>query len=311
MSDSETQRLRPLVGKYIQQHAEPVDEERAQGLLGGALNRWKETMWDREGVMSRHDGSDLRNDELRLPKLPRGQRSDATRDDPLIHVSPSDIANHAILTFHNLMRGFDSMVVSDARDEMRLHLSAEYVMIRALIEAACTAVWVLGPDESDERITRSMRLRRNELAFAKRLTKVYNEQAELVDDDATAAQMAFVNGQLQDLKVMARTAGRSWSAVEKNLSPSDIVLGAGEYVADLGPAMTFWYWSTASSIAHAELGNMHQLADMRFIGVDVRDAPIVNAEPSAASIWKHFEAVLHMINSAHALWNKRAGERPA
>ena len=167
--------INALVGRYIQQHAEPVDEDRAQRLIGGALNSWKDNMWDRDGVMSRHDGSDLRGDELRLPKLPRDQRSEATRDDPLIHVSPSDVADHAILTFHNLMRGLDSMVISDGRDKMRLHLSAEYVMIRALIEAASTVLWVLGPDSSDERITRSMRVRHKELAFTKKLTKVYSD----------------------------------------------------------------------------------------------------------------------------------------
>ena len=270
-------------------------------------------MWDRVGVMSRHDGSDLRIDELRLPKLPRDQRSEATRDDPLMNVSPPDIADHSISTFHNLMRGFDSMVISDARDELRLHLTAEYVMIRALIEAACTALWVLGPDDSDERITRSMRLRHNELAFAKKLTKVYNDHTDtdLVDEDATKAQMDFVNGQLADLKVMARAAGRSWSSIAKNVAPSEIVTDAGEYVSELGPAMAFWYWSTASSIAHAEQGNTRQLADLRFVGVDVRNSPIAHAEPSAASIWKHLEAALQMVNSAHRLWNRRAGEASA
>jgi len=297
-----------MVGKYVQRHAEPVEEERAQRLIGGVLNGWKRDMWDRDGVMSRHDGSDLRNDERRLPRLPRDKRSAATLNDPLTHTTPSEVADHAILTFHNLMRGFDSMVMSDDRQELRLHLTAEFVMIRALIEAAGTAVWVLGPTGSDERITRSMRLRHSELNFAKRLTKQYNEHAEYVDDSATKAQMDFVNGQIADLKVMARAAGISWSAVSKDIGPAAVAAGAGEYVPELGKAMAFWYWSTASSVAHAEQGNTRELADLKFIGIDARDSPIAYAEPSAATIWKHLEAAIHMVNNAHRLWNLRAGE---
>lgn len=294
------------VGSYIYRHADDEAEARAQRLIGGALHGWMQTMWDRDGVMSREDGSDLRGDELRLPKLPLDGRSEATRNDPLTHTSPGELADHAILTFHNLMRGLDSLMVSDDRETIRLHLSAEFVMIRALIEAAASAVWLLGPNSSDERITRSMRLRFTELDYSKKLTKDYSRLAGLTDDESTAAQVDFVNGQLSDLRQIARNAGISWPSVSKLVGPAKIVQEAAEDVPGLGPAMAYWYWSTASSIAHAEQANMSQLADLRFIGVDVRNAPVAHAEPSAASIWKHLEAALTLIGRAHELWNMRA-----
>lgn len=306
MEESRSRLLASLVGAYIQRHADDDEEERAQRLIGGALHSWKKNMWAREGVMSRKDGSDLRHDELRLPKLSVERRSEATREDPLTHTSPAQLADHAILTFHNLMRGLDSMMVSDDRETIRLHMSAEFVMIRALIEAAAAAVWLLGPSDSDERITRSMRLRFTELDFAKRLTKDYNLLEEPADEEATKAQMDFINGQIADLRLTARDAGISWSSVSKLVGPAKIVQGAADFVPELGPAMAHWYWSTASSIAHAEQGNMSQLADLKFIGVDVRDSPIAHAEPSALSIWKHLEAALTMVRRAHELWNMRA-----
>lgn len=294
------------MGTYIQRHADEEGESRAQRLIGGALHGWMKSMWDRDGIMSREDGSDLRKDELRVPKLAFDRRSEATQDDPLTHVSPGQLADHAILTFHNLMRGLDSMMVSDDRETIRLHLSAEFVMIRALIEAASSAVWLLGPPSSDERITRSMRLRFTELDFSKKLTKEYNHLAASIDEGATAAQVEFVNGQLADLRQTARDAGISWSSVSKLIGLAKIVQGAAEYIPELSPAMAHWYWSTASSIAHAEQANMNQLADLKFVGVDVRDSPVAHAEPSAVSIWKHLEAALAMIACAHALWNARA-----
>lgn len=304
---SDSQRPRGLpVGSYIQRHADDEAEARAQRLIGGAMHGWKESMWDRDGVMSREDGSDLRGDELRLPKLSLDRRSEATRLDPLTHTSPGQLADHAILTFHNLMRGLDSLMISDDRETIRLHLSAEFVMIRALIEAAASAVWLLGPNSSDVRITRSMRLRFTEIDFSKRLATEYQRLANSTDDDATAAQVDFVNGQLADLRRTARDAGISWSSVSKLIGPAKIVQEAAEDVPDLGPAMAYWYWSTASSIAHAEHANMSQLADLKFIGVDFRNTPIAHAEPSAASIWKHLEAALTLVARAHELWNMRA-----
>ncbi len=307
MTDSAAERLAHMTGRYIQQHAEGPKEDEALGRIAGALKSWREQMGDRSvGIMSRHDGSDLRGDELRVPKLPRERRSRATQNDPLTHVAPSELADHAIGTFHNLMRAFDSMVVNDERTEMRLHLSAEFVLIRALIEAATTALWLLGPDDSDERILRALRLRYDELLHSRNLTTVYNKYADIADDDAAQAQEAFISGQIDDLAEVARSADIAWAEVKKRPGPKLIALEAGEFAPELGPAMTFWYWSTASSIAHAEPANLYLLADLRFIGVDVRDQPVAHAEPSGAAIWKHLEASILLIRHAHRFWNLRS-----
>lgn len=234
-------------------------------------------------------------------------------------VSPSQQADHAILVYHNLMRALDSMIVSDDRSEMRLHLSAEFVMIRALIEAAGTALWVLGPDTSDERVVRSLRLRYTELSFSRKLASTYTGLAsgpshtttqatatEALLQGALQAQEAFVDGQMTDLMKMASVAGIERSLVTKAVPPSKIASEAGLYVPALGQANSYWYWSTASSVAHSEPSNIQTLADARFIGVDVRNRPIAHFEPSAVAIWNHLNAAHAMIEQAHQLWNRRA-----
>ena len=299
-------RFAGLVGAYIQRHGDDVSEEQAQQNIGGLLNGWKDAMHSRDGVMSRDDGSDLRGDELRLPKLSVEERSAATKTDPLWHVTPAHQADNGIQTFHNLMRAFDSMVLGDDRTQMRLHLSAEFVLIRALIEAANTAVWVLGPDDSDDRVARSLRLRNSELSYSRKLAIKFSELAGPDTQDALDAQDEFVSGQLTDLATMARKAGIEVSRVVKSVSPGTIASEAGIYVPDLGSALGYWYWSTASSIAHGEPANMRELADMTFIGVDVRDEPIAQVDPSAVAIWKHLKVAHDIISVAHALWNRRA-----
>lgn len=309
MSIPRPHRFAGLSGRYLQRHGDDVTEEQAQRKIAGFLNGWKEAMDGRDGVMSRVDGSDLRNDELRLPKLTLAERSSATKQDPLWHVTPSHQADHAILTFHNLMYGLDSMVLSDDRSRMRLHLSAEFVIIRALIEAASTAVWVLGPDDSDDRITHALRLRHNEIAYSRRLAIKFAELAGPGHEHALAAQEEFVDGQLQDLATMASKAGIDVSKATKPVAPGTIASESGTYVNGLSPALTYWYWSTASSVAHGEIANTSELADMKYIGVDVRDQPVAHIEPSAVSIWNHLKVAHELISEAHQLWNMRAAKR--
>ena len=119
MSNHRSHQVADLVGKYIQRQGTEVSEDEAQGLISGLLESWKKQMGDRDGVMSRPDGSQLRYDELRVPKLLVEDRSIQTREDPPRNVSSAHQADHAIQTYHNLMRGFDEMVVSDDRETLR------------------------------------------------------------------------------------------------------------------------------------------------------------------------------------------------
>jgi hypothetical protein len=204
------------------------------------------------------------------------------------------------------MRALDSMVVSDDRTELRLHLTAEFVIIRALIEAATTAVWILGPEGGDERIARSLRLRHMELSYSRKLSIKFAELTDSDVEEELQAQEQFVGGQLSDLMTMASKAGIETRDVVRSVSPGTIAAEAGGYVPELGSALCYWYWSTASSIAHGEPGNITGLADMRFIGIDARNEPVAHVEPSAVAIWNHLNVAHEVIREAHALWNRRA-----
>lgn len=298
--------LAARVGQYIQRQADEDTEDAAQGKILGLLNGWRKAMANRDGVMARNDGSDLRVDELRVPKLEKERRSSQTRDHPPEHVTAPEQADHAIGLYHNLMTGLDAMMVDDDRTGLQLHLTSEYVVIRALIEAATTALWILGPDNSDTRVERALRLRHDELMYSKNLAKNYARYSHALDGDEYREQEKYVTGQVIDLKTLTVDAGLDFTKVAAKLSPSTIAAEGGVYVPELGGAMTYWYWSTASSLAHGEPSTMRTLSDMKLIGVDHRNALIAHVEPSAMSILQHLEAAHALITKAHQLWNERA-----
>jgi len=309
-SEAQLAELSALVGRPFQRHGNDAAERAALQTLGGSLNRWKTEMADRTGVMRAADDSDLRLDELRVPKLRPEDRSTETKKNVLNFVKVADRADHAIGNFHNLMGAFDSMVVNEARDELTVHLSAEYAIIRALLEAVSAALWVLGPDDSDTRVLHALQMRFSELQFAKKLPKRF---AELNGDDPkefATPEIKFIDGQLQDLKKITSNAGLDWGDVAKETSPSSLIIGGAMYAPDVGSAVAFWYWSTASSLAHGEPSNMTELSDLSLIGVDFRNEPVALAEPSLVSILAYFKVTITLINAAHALWNRRAGSPP-
>lgn len=304
-----THRFAGMAGKYFQRHGNDESEDRARDDIGRLLEGWKKSMWGRDGVMARNDGSALREDELRVSSLRRAERSAATQEDALNYISPGMRADYAIGMYHNLMYGLDAMLLNDARTDLRLHLGAPYVHIRALIEAATTALWILGPASSDARILNTLRLRHDELNFSRRLADGYSKHAGVNDKDAQDAakeQGKFVDGQLADLETITRKAGLPYKSVQISASPGYVAAEGGMFAPKVGKALAFWYWSTASSIAHGEPNNINMLADMKFIGVDHRDQPVADVEPSAVSVWNHLSVANELITRAHALWNIRA-----
>lgn len=272
--------LASAMGQYLHRQVNEDDEQRAQSRIVGLLNGWRDAMGGREGIMSRNDGSELRGDELRVPPLPEARRSLHTKEHPLEHVTAPEQADHAIGMYHNLMIALDAMVMHDGRNRMRLHLTAEYVMIRALLEAASTALWILGPDDSDTRVTRALRLRHDELKHSMNLARTFARHSNTLQDSEFLSQQDYVNGQIEDLQTMAADAGLDPSTVTKNVTPSVIAVESGVYVPDLGGPLTYWYWSTASSLAHGEPANMRTLSDTKLIGVDHRNNPVGHVEPS-------------------------------
>lgn len=313
MSDEEPtnaeqrRRFAGMAGKYFQQHGDEAAEDKARDDIGRFLNGWKEAMWERSGIMPRADGSALRADELRVPTLPKMERTQVTQEDALSYLSSAMRADYALGHFENLMRALDAMLLNEDRTELRLHLAAPYVHIRALIEAATTALWILGPENSDDRVTHALRLRYDELTFSHRLAEKYATYAG--DDDSLKARDAhveFVSGQLQDLKTVTEKAGLSFKHVQEGAAPSLVAAEGGAFAPDVGKATAYWYWSTASSIAHGEPNNINMLADMKLVGVDERDAPVAHIDPSAVNVWLHLNVAYELVRAAHKLWNQRA-----
>lgn len=102
-------------------------------------------------------------------------------------------------------------------------------MIRALIEAASLAVWILGPEDSDMRVARAMSFDIRNSTSPKIGDYSPNWTALSLRKEANA-QEEFVNGQIQDLRLIADRAGISWGQVKRSANPGLIAEEAGSFV---------------------------------------------------------------------------------
>ena len=112
-----------------------------------------------------------------------------------------------------------------------------YPLIRAVIESSAQAVWLLHPDESDERIARTLRARRSEVKYELDLSMMINREDSAVPSEVkkmaargrqSAARRA--KGWNSDIRSLAERAGLDPERV------ADLMPAYGPLIEDAAPA---------------------------------------------------------------------------
>jgi len=132
---------------------------------------------------------------------------------------------------------------------MQLHLFADFTMLRPVVEALASIVWVLGDERQELRIRRALLIGNAELRHTQRFLDALN--AAGLSDDA----LAYSSTNLEELLVeAAESAGLAPTKAlpAQPTDPTAIVRGAGQYVR--GPSLdTFRHWALCSSHAHGQI----------------------------------------------------------
>lgn len=112
-----------------------------------------------------------------------------------------------------------------------------FPLIRAAIESAAQSVWLLHPDESDERIARALRARRSEVKHEYELSMMINRldptdppESKRAKAQGRQAAAKRAKGWNQDIQTLARRAGLPEDAV------ADPLPGYGALIEDAAPA---------------------------------------------------------------------------
>lgn len=176
----------------------------------------------------------------------------------------SDAANDSVLSGSdivpvNVVDGFVSAIVDhlqawvdktgghDGEPQLWLSLYSDYTLFRPVLESLAAAIWVLGPDDSRERIKNATKLLATELSQAKRFADRVRRAGH---PDALTEQ---VNAGLERIvhDVCARM-GFDERQINRPVDPSTLPDKASRFVP--GANNTFYrLWSICSAHAHAQL----------------------------------------------------------
>ncbi|MFD1045335.1 hypothetical protein ACFQ1S_06920, partial [Kibdelosporangium lantanae] len=131
------------------------------------------------------------------------------------------------------------------QDAKQVHARAPFTLLRATLENAAAAVWLLAPNDRAERLLRRLRLQWADALDQVNVQNLRNMTALLTKDEWKAElRQAAVDAGLNPAQVIQVTAGK--------ITYRSIVETAGEALAKLTGKDALLCWMISSGIAHAQ-----------------------------------------------------------
>jgi hypothetical protein len=145
--------------------------------------------------------------------------------------------------WHSLSHAVDHLhcLRSVIRDASILHIYAPYTLVRAALENAAAAVWVLHPASRDERVMRRLRLAASDLRNGSAVAEVVGTSLPRSLDE-----------RLDDLRRIARRDGLDERKAVRGASYQEIVKAIGDEGAAAGK-LPLLIWKACSAVAHGDL----------------------------------------------------------
>lgn len=123
---------------------------------------------------------------------------------------------------------------------MTFQVAAHWTLLRAALENACRAIWLLGPAERSERVLRALRVQADNVANSDAAAKLLNPNLVRPKGERIARVKGIASG-----------AGLSPGKAVEPIRYAEIVGYAGNFIADLGDHVKF-LWRACSGAAHGD-----------------------------------------------------------
>jgi hypothetical protein len=189
----------------------------------------------------------------------------------------------------------DNLAVLRTSLEQAIHPYAPYSLLRVAIENAATAVWLLMPDDSPERVTRRLRL-------------VWDESRDIESLQTTFPAM-FKPGQgsserRDEVRAIAKRAGIPLERIAGRWSWAKVVHEAGECTKLRGNTIELM-WRLCSGFAHARDWARWSWLDIDRIGEKKGDVVTTKTTTSIERVMMMTLGAHELLTVARPLYDKR------
>lgn len=214
-------------------------------------------------------------------------------------MSPGSIATGKLFAAYDAARAVSTLW---KREES--HIVADYALLRAVVECAAQAWWVIAPADSDEKIRRAARIARDDLrvALIREKKAVKDAGAHDLSREAHARNIRPIEHRLEVITHALSEAGIQLEPAhekEQKLALHEILLEAEGLIDGVRPLEVTLNWAVLSSLSHGSLTSI-QLSVT--IEEDLDGTRTMTANPDyIASLALSVTPVLH---AAHDSWEK-------
>ncbi|MCU1412440.1 MAG: hypothetical protein JWR04_3147 [Rhodoglobus sp.] len=204
----------------------------------------------------------------------------------------------------HMLAWHDKCITQDDPPEVRLSAYADYTLLRPAIESLANVVWMVSPDESRERVLRSLKFTNIELQHGKKLV------AALAAAGTPDVEMGMLFERAEPRLIAAATAaGLDPDAVlsaRRIVDETKILRTIGALVG--GPTYeTLKHWARASAHAHSQVLTTLLLATRETRSDD--HGEYLYAEVDTALLADTCALLLQLMNVAVDFLNRRGYER--
>ena len=197
-----------------------------------------------------------------VPAVAQGSILDEERRHTARNPIASLVLSQRARALDNIERLFDLMV--DTEDgRVTAHPFAPYSLVRAVIEAAATGLWLIQTNRKADRVLRALQLEYRNTTERGRLIELFVPGADLVHEQQRAAQVVDRLNELKDtvppLRQYALTGPPKYSAIVSAVSARDPDNGGRTFMLN-SPIMV---WKSASAFIHGSDDVIRALSDVR------------------------------------------------
>lgn len=214
--------------------------------------------------------------------------SDFANDDAKIApFQISHIIGHCLSTTVDFLRSTRLLLTDPERQAgLRLPLVGHYPAIRSAMEAGALALWILGPDESEERISRTLQARWDDIVQDNLAVLALTDQDVNDDKDAIVRKQKMrqknakaVGAKKRLLRATAMTAGVPESVMMQGLPGFGEMLGETAAITRVESNHQVGMWRLVSGLTHPSASRAILLSKVTEMG---GDDEVMNAELTAS-----------------------------
>ncbi|WP_127887438.1 hypothetical protein [Rathayibacter festucae] len=214
-------------------------------------------------------------------------------------LSPASVASGKLLASYDAARA-----VSLLWQRQESHLVADYALLRAVLECAALAWWVIVPTDSEERVRRAARVIRDDLGQA--LIREKSAVKDAIDHkmvrETRAAIIPRIEERLDRVTASLSAAGiqlKEADAKKTRLDLHAILHEAENCIEGVRPLDFTLSWAILSSLSHGSLEAMMQSADVE---VDTTGVRFIAADPEQVAAYAL--GITPLLHAGHDRWNE-------